>query len=280
METGVTLYPEGDCQLLCAPVRDSGSNVVRPNTICVRPDFCLVRNQCRSTTPESDRRNVLFGLMMANIPSVNSLESIYMCLERPIMYSVMREIETRLGHNKFPLIPMTYYSNHKQMVISSDFPSVMKISHAHRGQGKIKLKSQEEFRDMQTVLALHTQDYATVEPFIEADYGLRIQKIGNCYHAFRKDFTGSGWKSQFGGSSLREVEMEPKWKLWADECSKVFGGLDILAVDALHSKDGREYIIELNDSPIGLTPGYWNTDSEVIRSIVLDKMNALFCNKN
>ncbi len=76
---------------------------------------------------------------------------------------------------------------------------------------------------------------------------------------YKKVYTGSGWKSQFGGSDLQLIEINDvrpaptmrvreeamlltlahslpalqRYKLWVDECAKAFGGMDLLAVDAL-----------------------------------------------
>jgi len=38
-----------------------------------------------------------------------------------------------------------------------------------------------------------------------------------------------------------------RYRLWADECSQLFGGLDVLAIQAVQAKDGREYIIDVSD---------------------------------
>ncbi len=68
------------------------SNRQQNSTTYTAIDFLLMRNQVRGPFPEQDRRNVLYGLMMAGVPSVNSLSSEYMNLERPIMYGALAEV--------------------------------------------------------------------------------------------------------------------------------------------------------------------------------------------
>jgi len=191
------------------------------------------------------------------------------------MFAALREIEERIGHKDFPLIPQTFWSNPKQMVIT-DYPFVAKVSHAHAGMGKMKIESDTQFRDLRTVLSLHG-DYCTGEQFIESEYGLRVQKVGKKYRVMKKIFTGSGWKSQFGGASLVEIELTPQYKLWADECAKAFGGLDLLALDVLHGTDGKDYIIELNDTAIGFLANRWEEDTLAIRELALERLLEIYC---
>lgn len=48
------------------------------------------------------------------------------------------------------------------------------------------------------------------------------------------DRESSNWKTNVGSSILQEIEMEARWKKWADYASQAFGGLDILTVDVMH----------------------------------------------
>jgi hypothetical protein len=52
-------------------------------------------------------------------------------------------------------------------------------------------------------------------------------------------------------------------------------GLDICALDVIHTTDDKEYILELNDSAIGLSPDHVQEDNILIRDLVLRRMNEL-----
>eukprot|EP01112_Ceratiomyxa_fruticulosa_P009940 TRINITY_DN260_c0_g1_i3.p1 TRINITY_DN260_c0_g1~~TRINITY_DN260_c0_g1_i3.p1 ORF type:complete len:379 (-),score=87.44 TRINITY_DN260_c0_g1_i3:91-1227(-) len=244
----------------------------------VKVDFVLLRSVSRGVHLQ-DSRNLLFGLIHANIPSVNSLNSAYMCLDRAIVFGALKDIQSKLGRENFPLIAQTFYPHHREMLITPEFPIVAKVGHAHSGFGKIKIKSSEEFQDFKSLCALHG-DYVTVEPFIPWDFDMRIQKIGPYYRGFQR--ISSNWKGNTGNSSvIEDLEVTPQYKLWVDECSKLFGGLDILGLDLLHSKeDGKVYILELNDTAIGLVHKYELEDMKNMRDIVITKMEKLFVKKD
>jgi len=218
--------------------------------------------------------------MHANVPSINSLESAYFCLERPTVFGALKAIQTKLKEEgvDFPLIPQNLYPNFKEMVITPEFPLVGKIGHAHAGYGKMKIKSSEEMADFKSVLALH-HDYVTLEPFIEWDFDMRIQKIGDTYRAFRR--VSPNWKGNTGNASvIEDMEVTLLYKRWVDECAKLFGGMEIIGLDLLHSKtNDREYILELNDTAIGLVHKYEIEDMCIMRDLVLTRMSLLFAPK-
>jgi len=141
------------------------------------------------------------------------------------------------------------------------------------------LQKHDDFLDLASILALHS-DYCSAEEFINGDYDVRIQKIGNNYRAYRRK-CASGWKGNQGTAILDDIEMTERYKLWADECSKLFGGMDILAIDAIHCQDSeKEYILEVNDCSIGLGPLHEEEDLQNLVDLTLQRMCECFSKSN
>jgi len=254
------------------PLRDSPQSQERTMTV----DFVLLRSVTRSIKGQ-DSSNKLLGLIHAGLPSVNSLQSAYLCKDRPVVFGELKKIEKKLGHKNFPLIPQTLYTDYRNMIVTPSFPLVAKVAHTHAGYGKMKFEDNHQFQDFKGLVAIHN-DYVSVEPYVKWDYDMRIQKIGSHYRAFKR--RSPYWKGNVGNQSIvSDAEMTPEYKLMADECAKIFGGIDILGLDLLHSEeDGKEYILELNDTAIGLVHEHEHEDMCNMRDLVLFRMSSLFCN--
>lgn len=219
------------------------------------------------------------GLMFADIPSLNSLESVFRCMDRPIVHKALSKLSDKLG-DKFPrVIEMIYLPNlpsspgKEHLIKSMKYPAVIKVSSSYSGFGKIVVKSESDLDDVDSILHLH-KDYYTIEPFIEHHYEYRLQKIGCNYRAWRKN-SDTSWKNNQGNVRVEDHPWDPKYANWLEECSKLFGGLDMFAIDILHGKDGQEYVIELNDTGLGLNPDHEKEDSSFIKQICLEKMSSL-----
>lgn len=68
--------------------------------------------------------------------------------------------------------------------------------------------------------------------------------------------------------------MSERHRVWIDNVCQLFGGLDICAIELLVGKDGREHIIEVNDSALSLMGDSQEEDRRHIADLVTAKMQV------
>jgi len=129
-----------------------------------------------------------------------------------------------------------------------------------------------QLSDFATTLAMF-REYVTLEPFVPNVGDVRIQKIGDHIRVYKR--VAENWKGNVGESVLTDLAVTDQYKLWADEASKMWGGLDILSIDCVVAEDGKHTILEVNDTATGLNPTYKLEDLKRIRDLVLNKIALL-----
>ena len=91
----------------------------------------------------------------------------------------------------------------------------------------------------------------------------------------RRSLTGC-WKTNTGSSIVETATVSDRHKLWIDEVSELFGGLDICALEIVVGKDGREYIIEVNDSALTLMGDTQEEDKRIVAEMVIQRMQVIY----
>lgn len=73
---------------------------------------------------------------------------------------------------------------------------------------------------------------------------------------------------------LEETEVLERYKFWLDAVAELFGGLDLLALEVVVSKDGIENIIGVNDSALSLLGNQQEDDRKHIFDLIIEKLEV------
>ena len=93
---------------------------------------------------------------------------------------------------------------------------------------------------------------------------------------FRRKSISGNWKSNTGSAMLEQLAVTERHRAWVDHVAQLFGGLDICAIELLAGKDGKEYIIEVNDSALSLMGDSQEEDRRHIADLVTAKMQVTY----
>ena len=123
------------CQIIELSIADKDTAIILLNNLYQQRDdrdfsvdFILIRNFAGGLH-EIGFKNILMAFMFYNIPSVNSLKSIFL-REKPIIYGELLKIQQKLGKDKFPIVDQNFYPNigsSDQIIIEPEVPCVVKI---------------------------------------------------------------------------------------------------------------------------------------------------------
>ncbi|UJR10521.1 hypothetical protein I4U23_014724 [Adineta vaga] len=270
-EIGLSAHSNGGISIGINTFR-SGIPVIRS----FHPDFVLVRQYVKDV--DVNWINIILGMQYGAVPSINSMRALYNFQDRPWIYAELCQIQRRLGAEKFPLISQTYYPNHRKMFISPPYPSVIKIGHAHQGLGKILIKNTYDYHEITGIIEI-SQCYSTIEPYIPGRCDIYLQKIGQHYKALRRTSLSNNWKANIGSCIIEKIPLTERYRLWLDEVSQIFGGLDLCAIELIQTNDGKEYIIQINDCTMQLIGENQEEDYRMIADLIVHKME-IYCRPN
>jgi ribosomal protein S6--L-glutamate ligase len=121
--------------------------------------------------PHPNHRAVLELIRLAQVPCMNPAWTLLRGFDRLSMLNEMRAAG-------LPVIPFSATVGEQVLEkFEPEFPTVVKIGNYHAGYGKAKIADTQQWEDLKD-LSFISEDYITVEPFIDYVADIRCLAIG------------------------------------------------------------------------------------------------------
>lgn len=217
-------------------LKDDHLYAMDANGVC-QPDIILWR--VGAIKPSAKHRTVLDLIRLSGIPCVNAADVLLKGFDRISMLTVLKECG-------LPVIPFNVATTSTQLKnIEIAFPFVVKAGNYHGGFGKVLVENEEKWQDVKDLLFI-TEDYITIEPFIDYERDIRYLAIGDKVWAMTRK--GKFWKANIQTTDF--VMIEKDIALTAQtKTLQAHLKADIVAIDILEAKNGNKYFVEYNDIP-------------------------------
>jgi ribosomal protein S6--L-glutamate ligase len=203
----------------------------------VKPDLILWRVGAIKPTPK--HKTALDLIKFSGVPCVNSAETLIKGFDRLTMLAELKACG-------FPVIPFNAVTTSIQFKnVEMPFPFVVKAGNYHGGFGKVLVEDEKKLQDIKDLLFI-TDDYITVEPYINYEKDIRYLAIGKKVWAMARK--GKFWKANVETTDF--ILIDPEEEL-IQQTKRLQAHLnaDIVAIDILEEKNGNKYFVEYNDIP-------------------------------
>lgn len=203
----------------------------------VQPDAILWR--VGAIPPSQQQINALNLIVLSGIPCVNDAMTLKRGYDRLSMLSILKNLS-------LPVIDFNVVTKATQIHnITIDYPFVVKVGNYHGGFGKVLVKDETQWQDIKDMLFV-TNDYITIEPFI--DYQLDIRYIGIGDKVWAMARKGKFWKANVETTDFQILELKEPLLTYVKMLQQHLNA-DIVAIDVLEDKNGKFVIVEYNDIP-------------------------------
>ena len=189
--------------------------------------------------PCAAHRSALEIIRLSGVPCFNAASVLLRGYDRLGMLSELREIG-------LPIVPFSVALGDRVLEREQpQFPCVIKVGNLHGGWGKARAANAEQWSDILD-LAFVTEDYATVEPYIDYEQDVRCLCIGDEIWAMSRRSTE--WKVNRGMAEPTLIDVPTLLFEYSKRLQHHLKA-DVLALDCLQTRDGEWFVLEYNDIP-------------------------------
>jgi ribosomal protein S6--L-glutamate ligase len=217
-------------------LKDNQLYAIDQNGVC-KPDKILWR--VGAIRPNAKHRTALDIIQLSGVHCVNSTKVLTIGFDRLTMLNVLKDCN-------LPVIPFNVATTSTQLKnIEIPFPFVIKAGNYHGGFGKVLIENEEKWQDIKDLLFI-SEDYITIEPFINYNKDIRYLAVGDKIWAMARK--GKFWKANVQTTDFILIDQE---EILIEKTKKLQNYLkaDIVAIDILEEKNGNRYFVEYNDIP-------------------------------